>query len=116
MVPACSSDTWNNVATQKGHAADTGHDTPSHHSIQTRGRHVPVLSIDVERHTGIHSYPFLCLGLDPTVKSFPELPHTPANAQLYGVMVVVSLKLGIKPQIYLTWRPRYDHSAIAVVP
>ena len=35
---------------------------PNCHSIQTRGRHVDVLSIDVERHTGIHSYPFQCLG------------------------------------------------------
>ena len=46
------------AATQKCHAADTGHDTPPRHSIQTRGRPVAVLSIDVERHTGIHSYPF----------------------------------------------------------
>ena len=34
---------------------------------------------------------------DPTGKSFPDLPHTPANAQLYdAVMVVVSWKLGRK--------------------
>ena len=33
-------------------------DTPSRHSIQTKGRPVVVLSIDVERHTGIHNYPF----------------------------------------------------------
>ena len=28
-------------------------------------------------------YPFWCLGSDPTGKSFPDLPHTPAYAQLY---------------------------------
>ena len=28
------------------------------HSIQTQGRPVAVLSIDVEHHTRIHSYPF----------------------------------------------------------
>ena len=43
------------AATQECHAADTGHDTPSRHSIQTQGRPVAVLSIDVERHTGIHT-------------------------------------------------------------
>ena len=46
------------AATQECHAADTGHDTPPCHSIQTRGGPVAVLSIDVERHTGIHSHPF----------------------------------------------------------
>ena len=46
------------AATQECHAADTGHDTPPHHSIQTQGRPVAVLSIDVERHTGRHRYPF----------------------------------------------------------
>ena len=44
--------------TQEFHAADTEHDTPTRHNIQTRDRPVAVLSIDVERHTGIHSYPF----------------------------------------------------------
>ena len=37
--------------------ADPGHKTPPRHSIQTQGRPVAVLSIDVERHTGIHTYP-----------------------------------------------------------
>ena len=61
--------------------SDTGHDTPPHHSIQTRGRPV-VLSIDVERYTGIHNCPLQCLGL---------------NAQLYDTdMVVVIMKLGRK--------------------
>ena len=52
-----SSGTLTNVLPHRN-AADTGHDTPPRHSIQTRGRPVAVLSIDVERHTGIHSYPF----------------------------------------------------------
>ena len=34
-----------------------GHDTPPRHSIQTHGRPVAVLSIDVECHSGIQSYP-----------------------------------------------------------
>ena len=42
------------AATQECNVADTGHDTPPRHSIQTRGRLVAVLSIAVERHTGIH--------------------------------------------------------------
>ena len=45
--------------TQECHVADTGHDTPPCHSIQAQCRPVVVLSIDVERHTGIHNYPFL---------------------------------------------------------
>ena len=35
---------------------------PSRHSIETQGRPVVVLSIDVERHTVIHNYPFNVLG------------------------------------------------------
>ena len=59
MVPAFSRCTLTQyAATQEYHAADTGHDTPPRHSIQTRGRSVAVLSIDGERYTGIHSYPF----------------------------------------------------------
>ena len=46
------------AATQGCHAADTGHDTTPCHSIQTQGRLVVLLSIDVERHTGIYNYPF----------------------------------------------------------
>ena len=38
------------AATQKLHAVDTGHDTPTHHSIQTQGQPV-VLSIDVDCQT-----------------------------------------------------------------
>ena len=82
------------AATQGCHAADTRHYTPPRHSIQTQGRPVVVLSIDVERHTGIH---FNVLEQTPTRKSFPNLPHIPAIAQLYdAVMVVVSQKLGRK--------------------
>ena len=71
--------------------------TSSRHSIETRGRPVAVLSIDVERHTGIPNYQFYCLGSDPIRKSVPGLLHTSAYAQLYDdVMVVVSQKLGKK--------------------
>ena len=43
----------------------TGHGTPSRHTVQTWGRPVVVLSIDVEHHTGIHNYLFICLRSDP---------------------------------------------------
>ena len=58
-------------ATQECHAIGTGHYTPPRDSIQTQGRTVLVLSIDVEPHTGIHKYPFQCLGLDPPRYSSP---------------------------------------------
>ena len=46
-------------------------------------------------YTGIQNKP--CLGSDPIGKSFPDLPHTPSNAQLYdAVVVVASQKLGRK--------------------
>ena len=57
-VPACSSGTLTNVLPHRNAMLQTGHDTQPSHSIQTRGRPVAVLSIDVERHTGMHSYPF----------------------------------------------------------
>ena len=64
---------------------------------------VIVLSIDVERYTGIHIYPFWYLGSDTIGKSFSNLLHTPANTQLYDVdMVVVTQKLGRKCTI-ITW-------------
>ena len=43
MVPACSSGTLTNVLPHMNAMPDTGHDTPSHHSIQTQGRPVAVL-------------------------------------------------------------------------
>ena len=81
-MPACSSGTLTNVLPHRNAMSQTGHDTPPHHSIQTQGRPVAVLSIDVERHTGIHNYPSLSLVSDPNGKSFPDLPHTTAKAQL----------------------------------
>ena len=85
------------AATQEFHAADTGHNMPTRHSIQTQGQPVDVLSIDVECHTGIPNYPIWCLGSDRIGKSLPDRPHTPANAQLHdAVMVVVSQTLGWK--------------------
>ena len=51
----------------------------------------------METQTGINSYPYYCLGSDPTGKSFPDFLHTPAKAQLYEViMVVVSRKFDRK--------------------
>ena len=37
---------------------------------------VVVLCIDVEHHTEIHNYPFLCLESDPAEKSISDLQHT----------------------------------------
>ena len=45
-MPACSGGAYQCAATQECHAADTGHDTPPRHSIQTQGRPVGVLSND----------------------------------------------------------------------
>ena len=52
-VPACSSGILTNVLPYRNVMPQT---SPPCHSI--RGRPVAVLSIDVERHNGIHSYPF----------------------------------------------------------
>ena len=46
------------AATQECHAADIGHDTPPRYSTQTQGQSVVVLSIEMERQTGLHNYPF----------------------------------------------------------
>ena len=49
MVIPCTCSTATVVlfaATQECRAADTGHDTPPRHSIQTQGQPVVVLSID----------------------------------------------------------------------
>ena len=65
----------------------TGMPRSIHTQYTYMGQPVLVLYIDVERHTGIHNYPFQCLGSDPIWKSSPDLHHTPA------VVVVVSQKL-----------------------
>ena len=53
-VPACSSDT---LLPHRNAMLPTQDMTfQPRHSIQTQGRPVVVLSIDVERHTGIHNY------------------------------------------------------------
>ena len=98
MVPFCSNGTLTNVQPHKVVMPQTQDMTPHpHHSIQTQGRPVIVLSINVECNTGIDNYPFQCLGSDPIGKSFPDLPHAPANAKLDdAVMVVVRQKIGRK--------------------
>ena len=53
------------------------------------------VSIDVERHTGTHNYPFTCLESNPIGKSFHDLLNTQANTQLNDAdIMVVSQKLG----------------------
>ena len=56
-----------------------------------------LLSIDVDRHTGIHSLPIVMSWVRPIGKSFPDLPRTPTNTQLYDdVMLVTNQKLSRK--------------------
>ena len=82
-------------ATEECHATDTGHDTPPRHRIQTQGRPVVVLSLDVERHTGIHNYPFNILG--KTRSGNPSTTfHTHQRILNFLMLVVVSQKLGRK--------------------
>ena len=59
--------------------------TPSH-SIQTHGRPVVVLSIDVELLTGIHTYPFP--SLNRSIIYSPDLPQT--NRTLYHNDIIVT--------------------------
>ena len=49
--------TLNNVLPHKN-VMPQAQDIPSRHSMQTQGYPVVVLFIDVQRHTGIHKYPF----------------------------------------------------------
>ena len=72
------------VATQKCHAADTGHDTPPRHSIQTHDLSVAVLSIGVEpnvtlEYTATH---FNVFGQTrPNVSSKIMLSHSSKQAE-----------------------------------
>ena len=70
-TPSQNKDTGNNTLNPSQYT-NTGHDTPPHHSIQTQGGPVIVLSIAVEHHTGSHNYLFQCLGSDPTEKFLPR--------------------------------------------
>ena len=56
-MPACSKDSLTNqsAATLKCHAADAVLDTLPYHSIQTLGRSIIVLSVDVEGYIGSHN-------------------------------------------------------------
>ena len=69
---------------------------PPRHSIQTRGRPVVVLSIDVERHTGIHNYNFNVLGKTRSGLLPRPSNHTSKRSTYSADMVVVSQKLDRK--------------------
>ena len=69
-MPTCSSSTLTNYVNP-----DTGHDTPSRHSIQTQVQPVVVLCIDVERYTGVHNFHFNVVGLDH--------PHTSKRSNIW---------------------------------
>ena len=49
---------------------------PPRHRIQTQGRPVVKLYVDIDRCTRIHDYKFYCLWSDLIEKSFLDLPHT----------------------------------------
>ena len=94
-MPACSSGTLTKVLPHRNAMPQTQNMAP--HPV-TVNRHRANLSLCYPlmwnvtlEYTATH---FNVLG---TGKSFPDLPHTPANAHLYdAVMVVVSGKLGIE--------------------
>ena len=59
MVLACSSGTLTNMVPHRNAMPQTQAMTPHPVTVYRQGgQPVAVLSIDVERHTGIHSYPF----------------------------------------------------------
>ena len=76
MVLACSSGTLTNVLPHRNAMPQT-HDTSPRHSIQTQGRPVVVLSIDVERHSGIHYY-------RPDLKEILPSASTHTSERCYG--------------------------------
>ena len=82
------------AATQECHAGDSGHDT--YHSIHTWGQPVVVLSIVVERHTGIHNYPMICLTRsgNPSLTFYTH--QRMLNFMMLLYMVVISQKPGRK--------------------
>ena len=53
------------LSTWECYAADTGDKTPSCHCIQIQGGHVHVLPMNVEHHTGSHSYSFFMSSVRP---------------------------------------------------
>ena len=101
-VPACSSGTLTNVLPHWNAMLQTQDMTPH-----------PV-TINIYRH-GADLLCYHCCGMlhwnaqQPILlswKSFPDLPHTPANAQLYDAdMVVVSRKPGIKYSTHQVLNP-----------
>ena len=66
------------------------HDTPPHHSIHTRGWPITVLSIDVERHTGIYSYPNLMSRVRPAHKILPW--SSTHNQWMLNIMMLLQRK------------------------
>ena len=84
MVPTCSSGTLTNVLPHRTAMSPT-QDMTSHPVlayIQTQGRPVVVLSIDLERHTGIHHYTLVSL-VRPVQEILPRPPtHTSERSTL----------------------------------
>ena len=99
LVPTCRQ--WyfdQRAATQECHAADTGHDTPPRHSIQTHGPHI--LSLCYPFMWNITpEYTFQCLRSDPTRQSFLDFRHTPYRASLEPGSCGVQMHYAIWPSL-----------------
>ena len=95
-VPTCGSGTLTNVLPHRNAMPQTQDTTPHPVTVYRHGANLSLCypsmwNVTLE-YTATH---FNVLGKRPDRKSFHNLPHTPANAQLYdAVMVVVSRELG----------------------
>ena len=97
MVPACSSGTLTNVLPHRNAMPQTQDMKPNPVTVYRQGADLslcyPLMWNDTQEYTATHVN---VLGETSTGKSFPDLPHTPANSQLDAVMVVNSWKLSRK--------------------
>ena len=78
------------------HAADTKHDTPLGHSLQTWGRPIVVLSIDVEPCTEIWKPQlslFKCLGSVSPENIVSKTFHIKQTLNFNAIMVAISEEL-----------------------
>ena len=96
-VPACSSGTLTNVLPHRNAMPQTQDMTPHPVTVYSHGVDLSLCyqlmwNVTLE-YTATH---FNVLGETWPGKSFPNLPHTPANAQIDAVMVVNSRKLSRK--------------------
>ena len=98
-VPACSSGILNNVLPHRNVRLQTQDMTP--HPVTAYRHRADLLYYSLMWNVTLE-YTATHFNVYTTGKSFPDLPHTPTNAQLYDTdMMIVSRKLGRK-YIYCT--------------